>query len=137
MSEPNIRIRPRAVAEYLRHRYRVQPGSALSIPLGQPDAGDNFRALEAWAHTAVYRHSGLAPAEQMEAIERELCNRMLKAGIVDEISDARDVPVGLVARLFDGSSSRSRRCRGRPGSNATAGSNPGNVIRFPRREDHD
>ena len=100
MNEAVLRVRPRALAEYLRHRYAVQPGQGLCLVLGHPDAGDNGQALTAWVRDAVERHGGLGLCDQVQTIEHELCGLMVDAGIVDEAALGCAVPAGVVARIF-------------------------------------
>ena len=113
MNEATTQLRPQAVAEYIRYRFRVQPGQSLCIALGHPDELDNFGALNAWTVGAVKRHAGGDVDEQIARIESELCQRMLEAGIVDQILEPFPVPVGVIAQVCAPSRTK---CRKRPRS---------------------
>ena len=137
MNEPTLPIRPQAVADYLRHRYQVQPGKSLCMVLGQPDVGDNYQALSAWAHGAVFRHSELPPMEQVRAIEHELATLMFESGVVDEWPEAREMPASLVARLFDPYNVRERQSQRERLLARVLGRKASNVIPFRKEGSHD
>ena len=94
-------LRPRAVADYMRHRFRVQPGEALCIALGQPDARDNYQALAAWAEQVLPRYLGADLDEIIQHMEADLCGRMCEAGLIEQLDETFPVPVGVVAQLWE------------------------------------
>lgn len=101
MTDRKPLLRARAVADYMRYRHRIQHGKSLCLALGQPQARDNLEALQAWVSEALARYHGLPPRDQVRALDRALCRRMLDAGLVDEIPDAREVPLPNVAAMYD------------------------------------
>lgn len=92
--------RPTAVADYLRHRYRIQPGEALCIALGEPEASDNYEALTTWAAKALARGDGLDLDHELRRIEAELCARMCETGLIDQFHETFPVPVNVISRLY-------------------------------------
>ena len=94
-------LRPRAVADYLSHRFRFQPGEALCVALGQPDSRDNYQALAAWVEQVLPRHLGADLDDVLQRLEADLYGRMCEAGLIDQVGETFPVPVGVVARLWE------------------------------------
>ena len=101
MTEATLRIRPQAVSDYLRYRYRIQAGQALCLVLDQPVARDNYQALAAWVREALEVYQGLDPVKQVECIEHELCEHLVDSGLGDGPIDGYEVPAPVLGRLYE------------------------------------
>ena len=101
MEQSTNTLRPRAVADYLRHRFRIQPGEALCIALGEPGSRDNYQALTAWVVRALARFQDSDLELRIQRIETDLCVRMCEAGIIDQLHDTFPVPVSVIAELCE------------------------------------
>lgn len=95
------RIRPQALADFLWHRYEIQPGQALCVALGQPEANDNYAALVAWSREAVDRWAAVGLVDPIGQIEGDLIERLYDVGLATDVVDVRPVPDRLVRRLFE------------------------------------
>lgn len=94
MNDQTPEIRPTAIAEFLRHRFRIQPGAGICIPLGLPDSRDNFEALTRWVRLQVAKQSGQPTREMLHRIEQAFIDRMTSAGFSEELAEI-DPLVGL------------------------------------------
>ena len=132
MDQNNPTLRPQAVTDYLRYRYRIQPGQALCLVLDQPLARDNYQALAAWVRESLEACQGLEPVEQVDFIERDLCEHLVKSGLTDGPIDGYEVPAPILGRLYETAPLRRsghpgrgyQRCSPRPSAR---------VITFPKR----
>ena len=136
MTELTQQMRPQAVSDYLCQRYRIQPGQALCVALNQPRASDNYQALLAWVREIIQDYRDLEPAQQVSAIEYELCERMIAAGFIDGSEDGYDVPAHALANLFDAVPGRSSQKRGIGDHRNPSSRQSATVIEFPRGGDH-
>ena len=96
MNNPMRRLRPQAIADYLWHLFEIQPGYALCVALGQPDAINNYEALLAWVRTAIERHEARADSDLIEAVKTDLLRQMQATGLVDGDVPTRAAPNALL-----------------------------------------
>lgn len=99
MDQTTLSLRPQAVADYLRHRFRIQPGEGLRRALGEPATKDNYHALNAWVIKALARFQGPDLVQRIQCIEADLLRRMYEAGLNDQLCETFPVPVGVIASI--------------------------------------
>ena len=137
MTESKLRVRPQALADYLCQRYRIQPGQALCVSLGQPQTGDNHRAVQAWVREVIEDYRDLDPNDQVRQIDSALCSLMIETGIIDDLTEGYEVSTNTVAHLFESRPRQPSVFLGRSLRPRPNGVTADNVIDFRRRTDRD
>ncbi|MDZ7790334.1 MAG: hypothetical protein U5L08_07575 [Xanthomonadales bacterium] len=131
-------LRPKALADFLWYRYEIQPGQALCVALGQPDANDNYEALVAWTREAIdHRTAEVGLVDSVTQIEGDLIERLYDAGLASDVVEARPVPDRLVHRLFEPAMALSARADRNPLPAAKSHARQSKVIDLAGRSRHD
>lgn len=137
MNESIPRLRPQALADYLWHRYQIQPGQAMCLALGQPETRDNHEALVAWAREAIERYRIKGPEDLVNLIEGDLFEQMFDAGLVGGMVEMQPVPDTVATRLFGAPESRHAERTGIRAQHPASHSHSNNVIDFAGRTRHE
>ena len=136
MNEPRLRVRPKALTDFLIQRYRIQPGHALCVPLGHPEAPDHYRALYYWCLDKLAQYHRFVPDEQVCLIQKEL-ERLLVAFDGDAPVEPCEVSAGSIARLFETTPRLPRVFPARQLGRRPKRPTRNNVIPFKRSRNHD
>jgi|GEM_PF-6347583 len=137
MCNPNPRIRPQTVADYLWHRFQIQPGQALCLALGQPGSRDNHEALVAWTRDRLEGSHDGALVEKIPMIETDLCECLQDAGLVGDTIELQPVPDRVAAALFKPTGNRAGNRKAVPARSRPAHATGNNIINFGGRTHHD
>ena len=137
MCNPNPRIRPQTVADYLWHRFQIQPGLALCLALGQPDSRDNHAALTAWTRDRLESSHDAELVEQISMIETDLYQCLQEAGLVGDTIELQPVPDRFAAGLFQPTGNRAGNRSVGPARSRPAHTTQNNILTFAGRTHHD
>ena len=136
MNEPYLRVRPKALTDFLIQRYRIQPGDALCLPLGHPEAPDHYRALYYWCLDRLALYHRFVPDEQVNLIQSDLEQLLVEEG-GDAPVEACEVSAGSVADLFETTARLPRVFPARQLGRRPKRPTRNNIIPFKRSKNHD
>jgi len=137
MCNPNPRIRPQTIADYLWHRFQIQPGQALCLALGQPESRDNHDALVAWSRDRLEGSHDAQRVEKISMIETDLCECLHDAGLVDDTIELQPVPDRFAAGLFKPIGNRAGNRTAVSARRRPTQTTQNNIITFAGRTHHD
>ena len=136
MNEPHLRVRPKALTDFLIQRYAIQPGQTLCLPLGRPDASDHYRALYCWCLDKLAQYHRFVPDEQVCLIQKDLERLLVEFG-GDAPVEPCEVSACTVAHLFETTPRLPRMFPARQLRRRTKRPTRDNVIPFKRSKNHE
>lgn len=101
MNQSSLSPHPKAMADYLRHRFDILLGAGFRAALGEPGTKDRHQALIEWSSKALTRHQSLGLVARIEHIESDLWRCLAETGLLGNPRDCSPIPVAVISKLWE------------------------------------